>query len=198
MKPYIITAILCLFAFPAVAQDASFEVLCRTLPDAQAVSDVEYTPGVDVNGKAVVPADINALNATVPDVINIPVTVDLVQKYSLMNMQGVELKPDVSNIAIHKDGRVTYNGQDISKQTYSVCAKNVEIRETVVTPAPAEPKIAPVSGDKALAAAPVKSPEVAPQASGQPHDKSLDLPIVPKIAVPPSEGKDDVIKGQYP
>jgi hypothetical protein len=196
MRTYIIAAAICVLSIPAAAQDASFDVLCLTLPDAQVVNDVEYKPGVDVNGKAVVPADINALDASVADVINIPVTVDLVQKFSLMNMQGIELKPDVSNIAIHKDGRVSYNGQDISKQAYSVCAKNVEIRETVLTPAPAKPKSASALAEQSPAA-PLKAPPAALQASGQPHDKSLDLPIVPKIAVP-DKAKDEVIEGQYP
>lgn len=175
---------------PAVAQEASFDVLCRTLPDAQVIEGVEYQPGVDVNGKSVVPADLNALDASVPDVINIPITVDLIQKFSLMNMNGIELKPDVGNIGIHKNGRVTYNGQDISKQAYTVCAKNVEIREKVLVPAEAA-----VSGVPDQAAT---APAQAPQAAGQGRDKVLNLPIVPKIAAPPpTENEDQIIEGQY-
>ena len=137
------------------AQEPSFEVLCRTIPEyKKSVSGVEYQAGVDVNGKSVVPADLNALDASIPDIINIPINLDMAQRFARTMPTGVELKPDVGMIGVHKDGRVTYNGQDISKQAYSVCAK-----DTVI--------IQPTSDGNRQAA-----------------EKNLDLPIIPKLAKP--------------
>ena len=54
------------------------EMDCSQLVTHVASSDVSYRPGVDVNGNAVAPADLNAQpQISVPDVISIPVTIDL-------------------------------------------------------------------------------------------------------------------------
>jgi hypothetical protein len=173
----------------AQGQMPSFEVLCRALPEYQKIEGVDYQPGVDANGQPVVPADLNAVNPALPDVINIPVTVDLAKKFSLLAGGGVEMKPEVAGISVHKDGRVTYNGQNISRQAYTVCGKNMEIRETVAVPgAQATPVVQPAAQPAGRAAA--------PQAAGQARDKSLDLPLVPKIAAPSAQDQSADVQKQ--
>lgn len=91
------------------------ETVCKILPD--------YQPGVDVHGNEVVPADVGGgLAQPVFDVIEIPVTVDLIKRFNLDVPQGIELEPDVATIAIHQDGRVTYNDQDISARVSELCS----------------------------------------------------------------------------
>jgi hypothetical protein len=54
------------------------EADCSRLVNHVAAADVNYRPGVDVNGNAVAPADLNTQpQIRMPDVISIPVTIDL-------------------------------------------------------------------------------------------------------------------------
>ncbi|MCB1651424.1 MAG: hypothetical protein KDI46_05160 [Alphaproteobacteria bacterium] len=118
---------LCLFVFPVLAW-AQDEALCRLVADynVQAPSGIsaEYQPGVDVHGVPVAAADVNPLDAGI-DVVNIPITVDLAQRFNLVLPQGIELKPDVGMISIYKDGRVAYNGQDLSGPAVALCSKRL-------------------------------------------------------------------------
>lgn len=109
-------------------QDGALKVLCQSLPVYRPDPGVEYRPGVDVHGRAVAPADLNVpLNVGVDEVIRIPVTVDLVRRFNLYPAAGIELEPDVGVISIHSDGRVEYNGQDLARQAYTLCARDTKI-----------------------------------------------------------------------
>ncbi len=110
-----------MFVIPAHAQEqANTETFCHLLAEHTPSADVEYKPGVDVHGKPVVPADLGQpLNNF--ETIEIPVELDLAQKFGLNTPAGIELKPYVALVSIHKDGKVDYNGQDISKQAYQLC-----------------------------------------------------------------------------
>jgi hypothetical protein len=166
----VFSLLLTLLSFSALAaKDASFEVLCKSLPEYQPGSGAqgaEYIPGVDVKGRLVAPADLNASMAAGIDVINVPVSIDLIQRFALNVPQGLELKPDVAAISIHKDGRVTYNDQDLTRRAYSVCAKNGRV--------PLE-GTRPVQQDKQV---------LQPPAAQKPPTKIYDLPVEPKLAVP--------------
>ncbi len=96
---------------------------CRYLPKYEQPAGVAYQPGVDVHGKAVVSADINAAPFQMPDVITVPLTVDLIERARDLpgQYEGLEGKGDLGVIEIHKDGLVTYNGQDWSSQFYALC-----------------------------------------------------------------------------
>lgn len=106
---------------PAVAQnDLS---LCKLRAQHMARSDVAYQPGIDIHGKPVVPADVNAVApALLPDVVKIPVSIDLAQRLGHVPA-GVELKTEVGMIEVHRDGRVTYDGYDLTQQTNAVCGE---------------------------------------------------------------------------
>ena len=88
------------------------EADCSRLVTHVAASDVTYRPGVDVNGNAVAPADLNPQpQIAVPDVISIPVTIDLATNL------GIETpflaRSTVGEVRITGDGRVSFNGQPI-------------------------------------------------------------------------------------
>ncbi len=106
----------------ALAQGTvSIETFCRLLPEYKQPAGVEYQPSVGPNGP-VAPADLNGLSPVQSfETIEIPVEVDLVQRFGIPVQSGVELKPYVALMSIHKDGRVDYNGQDISKQAQELC-----------------------------------------------------------------------------
>ena len=111
-------------SFGAHAQE--LEVFCNSLPEYQKGADVEFVPGRD----DVVPADIKPLNAAVPEVIDIPINVQLLERFPDLDIPtDLELEPTVSVISVHQNGRVSYNGQDVSKQIYTACGENAEIPE---------------------------------------------------------------------
>ena len=89
-------------------------------------SDVAYTPGVDVNGGAVAPADLNAQpQIQVPDVISIPVTIDLATSLGIQT--PFLARPTVGNVQVTRDGRVSFNGQPINSDAQHELAKRCQV-----------------------------------------------------------------------
>ena len=114
---YLIILTLLFFPLHASAQVLSVKGLCESLPDYQKPEGVEFVPGAD----DVVPADLNAIQNPVDDPVSIPIEVDLGARFNLDLPSDIELDPDVARIQVHSDGRVEYNGQDISRQLYAEC-----------------------------------------------------------------------------
>ncbi len=130
-------------AAPAAAQNRA--VLCRLLPVKHDAVGADYVPGVDVNGKPVVPADVNTPVKPFVDVVRFPVTVDLAQQLNQQLPPGTELDAPVAMIEIHKDGRVLYNGQELSEEVYDLCAKELVVsKEAVEEPQAIAPEDPPV------------------------------------------------------
>ncbi len=100
---------------------------CRFIKKHKVAADVAYVPGVDVSGNAVVPADINAAPIQLPEVIRVPLTVDLIERVRNYSGQftGVQAEADLGLLEIHRDGRVFFNGQDWSADIYAACGQGV-------------------------------------------------------------------------
>lgn len=186
MRTLMLTALLCLLSVPAYAQNDL--ALCRLRAQHVAAADVTYKPGVDVHGNPVVPADLNAVPNMVPDIIKIPMNIDLAQRLGKVPA-GMDMKSEMGMAEIHRDGRVTFNGQDLTQQTAVVCG-DTPVENTNVTaqvPPPVQPASATLPpqtlGQLPLAPRPsIAAPEPAPQV--QPHNP--DQPTK----------KDDIIWGQ--
>lgn len=120
---FFIFIIIIFFACPVLASDEIDEqTFCRLLPAYRPAQGVEYQAGVDVQGRPVVSADINDGSAFRNfESIEIPVEIDLVKKFGLTVPAAVELRPTAALISIHNDGKVDYNGQDVSQQAYQLC-----------------------------------------------------------------------------
>lgn len=181
---------------PAYAQnEAAFCKLwlsSRAAPTSS-VADAAYKPGVDVHGKAVVPADVNdgAMAKAVPQAFRFPVTMDLAQKFAPSLPQGLEMKAGLGMIETHEDGTVTYNGVDITKGAAHLCglpynagAAPDDPPYVVEQPAPSTPvqssapvKLPPMADNNGSAAAMGSADNTAPAA---------DEPIT----------QDDIIWGQ--
>ncbi len=122
LKTLLIYLIFSLISFPVLADDESpVAELCRTAQKHKADDDVAYKPGVDVSGNPVIPADLNAQPAPIPENIAIPLTVNLAERFHIAIPEGMELKPDVGMIYVYRDGRVIYNDQDLTAQTAVIC-----------------------------------------------------------------------------
>ena len=143
-----------LFLFPVVAkaEEQKLPPECRVLPDHKAAPGVAYESGVDVHGKAVVPADINASPVAMPENIVVPLSIDLARRLQGLNVTGLNLESTLGFLEVSKDGRVTYNGQDPTPQVYLLCGqKGAETPPE--TPIPDNGQKAP----DALESAPVSS-----------------------------------------
>lgn len=170
MKKYLTAFILALMPVSAFAQEVIPE--CQLLGQHKPAGDVAYTPGVDVHGKPVVPADLGGAAAIVPDTVVVPLSVDLAQRLQNSNVEGLKLEAPLGMLEIHQNGRVTYNGQDWTPQVYALCGK-----ENLLPPLPPKPPQA------APAAAPAQN-----SGHGQPATdaiKSDAVEIAPVQAVPP-------------
>jgi hypothetical protein len=126
---------------PALAQDKN--TVCRLLTPggkstAVAPPSANYVPGVDVGGKPVVPADVNAAPASIiaPDKIRIPVTISVLQGLQLP--PGTKLDAEAGMVEVFMNGKVMYNGQDITPQTYAACGMQAPA-EAVTAPQPVVP-----------------------------------------------------------
>ncbi len=124
---YVLFILVLLSPMTAIAQDLTLETLCASLPEYRQAEGVEYVPGAE----AVVRADLNPLNAAVPDIIDIPITVQLAERFPDLNIPAdLQLEPNVALLSVHKNGRVEYNGQDVSGQIYTTCEKEQSESET--------------------------------------------------------------------
>ncbi len=103
-----------LFSFPALADD-----LC-----AHIAKGADYVAGVDVRGRGVVPADLNAVESPILDPVRIPVKAGI-------EIDGLVVEPEVASVEIYQDGRVMYNGQDISSQVKRTCGTEVVVEGRV-------------------------------------------------------------------
>ena len=113
-----------LLAMPAMAQTVQVPPECRMLPEHRAAPDVAYQPGVDVKGKVVAPADINAAPIDMSNqTVVVPLTVDLAERMQGQGIDGLQLEGNLGYLEIHPDGRVSHNGQDWTSQVYVLCGK---------------------------------------------------------------------------
>lgn len=110
---------------PAMAQEENaIPPECRLLPEHKPDVGVAYQPGIDVNGKAIVPADINAPASDIgKETIVVPLTVNLAERLQNQNIEGLQLEGNLGYLEIHPDGRVSRNGQDWTSQVHVLCGK---------------------------------------------------------------------------
>lgn len=115
IKNTILSVSLALIALPFSAH-ASVDTLCSTL------SYADYTPGIDVHGNAVVPADVQPFgNADLPQAIEIPMTINMAEYLGVVLPTGSEMPASFGSFAVFTDGRVTYQGRDLTHNATAAC-----------------------------------------------------------------------------
>jgi hypothetical protein len=127
MRKYLIATFLCIVALQASAQpiESSIPPECRLLPEHKPNAGVAFQPGVDVGGRNVVSADINApVTSIATDTIVVPLTVDLAKRMHGQNIAGLNMEGSIGYLEIHPDGRVSHDGQDWTSQVYVLCGKS--------------------------------------------------------------------------
>ena len=116
MRTTPIAALIFIAAASAAAAQTTVQISeqdCSQLARHVAVNDTSYQPGVDVNGNAVTPADLNG-SATIPapDAIVIPLTLDLASRLGIPPGGNADYlaRPVIGDVVVASDGRVTFNG----------------------------------------------------------------------------------------
>lgn len=109
----------------AYAQENKIAPECRSLTAHKADVGVDYKPGVDVKGRPVVPADINAAVIDVPDMMVVPLSIDLAKRLPSASAKGVDMAGTAGFLEVWKNGRITYNGQDVTPQVYLLCGQKM-------------------------------------------------------------------------
>ena len=87
---------------------------CRMMVRHEPAADATYQPGVDVNGKPVVEADINAAPITLPDTIRFNITVDVAKYAGIHVPTGTEMQANMGMVEVLPDGKMTFNGQPMA------------------------------------------------------------------------------------
>ncbi len=96
---------------------------------------VEYTPGIDTKGQAVLGADAGVEIHKNDFPIYIPIEMDLIERFNLNVPLGLIADAEVAGIQVYEDGKITYNGHDISSNVSSFCSENHLIQPFTAPPA---------------------------------------------------------------
>ena len=75
--------------------------------------NVTHVPRADVTH--------GAPTITIDDPIDIPLTIDMAERYALDLPAGTELSAPIGFISVYKDGRILYDGKDISGSIKDKC-----------------------------------------------------------------------------
>jgi len=121
---FYLTVILLLMTVPPAFAQSSDDPTCKFIASHTPAADVSYHAGVDVHGKPVVPADLNAAPAMLPETIVVPLTIDLAQRLENQGIKGLTLDGNAGYLEIDpKSGMVRWNDQDITPAMTALCGQ---------------------------------------------------------------------------
>ena len=126
MKAAVLTVSVALLAGAAGAQTISItEPSCAQLTRHTPRADVEHRPGQDVvNGKKVVPADLNAaLPVKVPESFQIPITVEIEKRLGIPVMPHLYKPEAIIGTISYRDDRFYFNDQPLQDDAEATLAE---------------------------------------------------------------------------
>lgn len=127
---YLVLIFLCFLPGTSAAEDFKLEVSkanCQRIVKYTAEQDVNYKPGVDAQGRPVVPADLNQNQIKIPDTVFIDLSLpfkDLLKNYN-PKLKNAEVSVGVIEYNI-SSGRMTYNGQELSDPALNAIAQECD------------------------------------------------------------------------
>lgn len=118
---------------PAAAEDPnkvlrdnkSLQLLCQQAAAHIPWDDVEYQGGIDQKGNFIVAADTGVTFSAFEYPVDIPLQLDLLEKLNLNLPIGIIADANIAGIKIQQDGRVQYNGQDVTPQVGVFCKEKM-------------------------------------------------------------------------
>lgn len=130
LKSAIVSICLLLIPMTALAEDVTLEVTkdnCQRIVKYVAEQDVTYTPGVDVHGRPVAPADLEQNQIQIPNRIFIDLSLpfkDLLKNYN-PKLRNAEVYVGLVEYDINS-GRLLFNGQELSDPALNAIARECE------------------------------------------------------------------------
>ena len=132
-----------MFALPAAAQTIVVEDgRCRLATAHRPAPDVAYRPGVDVNGKAVVPADLNGGNAVrTPRRVTIPLQIPISELLAVRPPFLDQVEVDAGLVLVDVEtGYLTYDGQRLDQPQFLLCEEDNGVVKVLNLPPPPVPR----------------------------------------------------------
>jgi hypothetical protein len=104
--------------FVAVAQTITItEPTCRNLIAHRASPDVAYTPGRDVQGRPVAPADLDGgIPLRMPESFSIAITVEIAKRFGIPTVPHLYKPEAMIGEVTYRDGRFWFNGQPLQSE----------------------------------------------------------------------------------
>lgn len=106
----ILLLLIMLASSPAAAQTVLDDAACRAITRHVPDDDVTYKPGVDVKGRPVVEADINASPINVPETVSFDIKIDALKHAGGTPPAGTEALAEIGRVDIKPDGSMFFNG----------------------------------------------------------------------------------------
>lgn len=101
------------------------QVLCQQTAAHIPWDDVEYKGGIDQKGNFIVAADTGVSFSAFEYPIDIPLELDLLEKFNMDVPIGIIADAKLAGIKIYEDGKVQYNGQDVTPQVGTFCKEKM-------------------------------------------------------------------------
>ena len=131
-----------MFSLQVQAQEVELKSSCTAILQGQAEQGADYKPGVDVKGNPVKSADLEDSINKIEYPIKIPVEIDVIQFLELelpaAAKGAAEMEAQVAYFTVHEDGRIEYNGQDVSSNVAYSCSDELDVAPAAGIMAPAQ------------------------------------------------------------
>lgn len=117
-------------AAEALSPENQAAMICQTADIMKGQIGPNYQAGVDAYGNPVVPADGGMEQAfQLPDQIDIPIDVAVMQALGVVTNPPTDLKARVGTLTVLKNGKLSYNGKDITNDIEGYCRKHLKDME---------------------------------------------------------------------
>ena len=110
------------------AEQMMVRAFCQQVVAYQSSGDADYVPGIDIDGNAITPADLSTIEVPIVDPVDFNFEVDIADYFDLTGAfpEGSKVEPVLADLEIYQDGRILYNGQDISVPVLERCREDVD------------------------------------------------------------------------
>lgn len=102
------------------AVDRDLKQYCTLMENVK--GDVRHVPDADVAHQPIDGVELAPAHPSLPEKMEIPITFDMLQHMGVNVPAGMEGVANVAQVDVYLDGRVMYNGKDISGNLSGMCA----------------------------------------------------------------------------
>lgn len=137
MRYFLVLAVsAAMFAWPAAAEaphvvssaqaekaavDRDMKQYCTLMENVN--GDIRHVPDADVAHAPIDGVELAPIHPSLPEKMEIPITYDMLQHMGANVPAGMEGTANVAQVDVYLDGRVMYNGTDISSGLAGMCDK---------------------------------------------------------------------------